>query len=145
MRKTAIFYLLSFICLAACQTKHRGYVFPDDIDAQAAGVKTVAGLEEKFGSPQGQTLYGREKILMYYGADENYNGPFPHSFSNKTALFAWADGAGRITKTRVLHDGDFAGIGLDGDETPIPAAVELNALQELMNNVGRFSPAGLGQ
>jgi len=36
-------------------------------------------------------------------------------------------------------------IAMDDDETPIPAAVELNAIEELFNNIGRFSPAGMGQ
>jgi hypothetical protein len=36
-------------------------------------------------------------------------------------------------------------VDIDSDETEIPAAIELNAMQELFNNIGRFSPAGLGQ
>ena len=50
-----------------------------------------------------------------------------------------------VTQIKVLHDDDLPDVDIDSDETEIPAAIELNALQELFNNIGRFSPAGLGQ
>ena len=71
-------------------------------------------------------------------------GRFPLTYDNKTVLLAWVKG-GRITKTQVLHDQDLPDVEIDPDETAIPAAIELNAIEELFNNVGRFSPAGLGQ
>ena len=40
--------LLILICGCTFQTKHRGYVFPDNLDTQVAGIKTKQ-LEEKFG------------------------------------------------------------------------------------------------
>ena len=51
----------------------------------------------------------------------------------------------QIVKTQVLHDDDLKDIKMAKGETDIPAAIELNALEELFNNIGRFSPAGLGQ
>ncbi len=125
------------------QTKHRGYVFPEDLDSLAATVKTTAQLEDEIGSPQVKTINGDE-VWIYYGTDENYHGPFPLTYDNKTVLLAWVDG-GTVTKTRVLRDKDLPDVDIDSDETEIPAAIELNALEELFNNVGRFSPAGLGQ
>ena len=59
-------------------------------------------------------------------------------------LLAWVKN-GRITKTKILHDDDLKDVKLAGGETEIPAAIELNALEELFNNIGRFSPAGLAQ
>ena len=59
-------------------------------------------------------------------------------------LLAWVKG-GRVTKTQILHDEDLPDVCIDSDETEIPAAIELNALQELFNNIGRFSPGALGQ
>ena len=59
-------------------------------------------------------------------------------------MLAWVDGA-RVTKTQILHDDDLPKIAMDDQETEIPAAIELNAVQELFNNIGRFSPAGMGQ
>jgi hypothetical protein len=44
-----------------------------------------------------------------------------------------------------LHDNDLPDIKVANGETAIPAAIELNALEELFNNIGRFSPGGLGQ
>ena len=50
-----------------------------------------------------------------------------------------------VIKTRVLHDADLPDVKIADGETAIPAAIELNAIEELFNNIGRFSPAGLGQ
>lgn len=133
------------MAVGACtfQTKHRGYVFPDNLEEQVAGVRTTAELTDKIGMPQAQTLYG-DKVWIYYGTDENYHGPFPLTYDKKTVLLAWVDGA-RVTKTQILHDADLPDIVIASGETEIPAAIELNAIQELFNNIGRFSPAGLGQ
>ncbi len=138
--------LLSFITiLAACtfQTKHRGYVFPSDLDAQVATIKTTRDLTDKIGMPQVKTQYGDE-IWIYYGADENYRGPLPHTFDNRTVLLATVSGA-NVKKIHVLRDDDLPDVKIADGETEIPAAIELNALQELFNNIGRFTPAGLGQ
>ncbi len=142
--KKMIFVLCAGV-VAACtfQTKHRGYVFPDNLDDKVATVKTTTQLEEMFGSPQVKTIYG-DNMWIYFGEDENYHGPFPLTYDNKTVLVAWVNGS-RVTKTQILHDDDLPNIAMDNDETEIPAAIELNALQELFNNIGRFSPAGLGQ
>lgn len=138
--------LISLIFLSACtfQTEHRGYIFPSDLETQVAGIKTTAELEDKIGSPQVKTVYGSD-VWVYYGTDENYRGPMPLTYNNKTVLLAWTDGAGRVTQTKILHDVDLPNVLVDESETPIPAAIELNAIQELFNNIGRFSPAGLGQ
>ncbi len=137
--------LIFLAALSACtfQTKHRGYVFPSDLDTVVADIKTTNALTEKIGMPQVKTQYGDE-IWIYYGADENYRGPLPHTFDNKTVLLAWVSG-NRVTRTRVLRDGDLPNVRITDGETEIPAAIELNALQELFNNIGRFTPAGLGQ
>ena len=125
------------------QTKHRGYVFPPDLDAVVADIKTTAQLTREIGSPQVKTIYGDE-VWIYYGADENYRGPLPLTYDNKTVLLAWVNG-NKVTDIKVLYDADLPDVMISEDETPIPAAIELNAIQELFNNVGRFSPAGLGQ
>lgn len=131
--------------LAACtfQTKHRGYVFPSDLDGQVSSIKTTHELTDKIGMPQVKTMYGDE-IWVYYGADENYRGPLPHTFDNRTVLLAWVKG-NNVSQIKILHDEDLPNVKIADGETEIPAAIELNALQELFNNIGRFSPAGLGQ
>ena len=93
--------------------------------------------------PQVKTQYGDE-IWIYYGADENYRGPLPHTFDNKTVLLAWVSG-NRVTRTRVLRDGDLPNVRIADGETEIPAAIELNALQELFNNIGRLRRRAVGQ
>ena len=127
-------FIILALGLAACtfQTKHRGYVFPDDLESK-----------EEIGDPQTRTMYGDE-VWIYYSADENMHGPFPITYDNKTVLLAWVKN-GRVTKTQVLHNDDLKDIKMAKGETEIPAAIELNALEELFNNIGRFSPAGLGQ
>ena len=138
--------LLCFaVMLAACtfQTKHRGYVFPDDLEGQVENIKTTSALIEKIGAPQVKTMYGDE-VWVYYGADENYRGPLKPTFTDETVLLAWVRG-NRVLKTQVLHDADLPNVKIAEGETEIPAAIELNAIEELFNNIGRFSPAGLGQ
>ena len=137
--------ILSVVVLGACtfQTKHRGYVFPPDLDTVVSDIKTTQQLLNEIGSPQVKTVYG-DTVWIYYGADENYRGPLPLKYDNQTVLLAWVDGT-HVTDIRVLHDDDLPDVIISEDETPIPAAIELNAIQELFNNVGRFSPAGLGQ
>ena len=140
-----ILLILCCIAMAGCtfQTKHRGYVFPDDLESRIASIKTTTQLEQEIGSPQVKTVHG-ETVWVYYGADENYHGPLPQTYDNRTVLLVWVRG-GVITKTQILRDDDLPDVKIDSDETEIPAAIELNALQELFNNIGRFSPAGLGQ
>lgn len=131
------------ILLTACQTKHRGYVFPEDLDNKLSTIKTTAQLQDVIGDPQTKTIYGDE-VWIYYGADETLRGPLSVSYHDKTVLLVWVKGS-QVLKTRVLHDEDLKDINIVRGETDIPAAIELNALEELFNNIGRFSPAGLGQ
>lgn len=139
------FLMLFLVGLAGCtfQTKHRGYVFPENLDAVVANIKTTDDLLKEVGAPQVKTIYGDE-FWVYYGTDENYRGPLASTFTDKTVLLAWVRGA-RVTDVRVLHDAELPDVRIAGGETEIPAAIELNALEELFNNIGRFSPAGLGQ
>lgn len=131
--------------MAGCtfQTKHRGYVFPSDLAGQVENIKTTNQLVEKIGAPQAKTIYGDE-VWIYYGTDENYRGPLAPTFTDETVLLAWVRG-NRVLKTKVLHDADLPDVKIAEGETEIPAAVELSAIEELFNNIGRFSPAGLGQ
>lgn len=138
-------FVILMMGLSACslQTNHRGYVFPEDFESKIANVKTTAQLQDEIGDPQARTIYGDE-VWIYYSADENMRGPFPKTYDNKTVLLAWVKN-GRILKTQVLHDEDLKDVKMAEGETVIPAAIELNALEEMFNNIGRFSPAGLGQ
>ena len=140
-----ILFVLMAVALGACtfQTKHRGYVFPNNLESQVAGIKTTAALQEQIGDPQVKTVYGDE-VWIYFGADENYRGPLAPTFTDETVLLAWVKG-GKVLKTQVLHDKDLPDVKIADGETEIPAAIELNAIEELFNNIGRFSPAGLGQ
>ena len=133
------------VVLSACtfQTKHRGYVFPVDVESKVANVTTTEQLIDIVGVPQVKTVYG-DNVWIYYGADENYRGPLAPTFTNETVLLAWVRG-NRVVRTAVLHDADLPDVVVADGETEIPAAIELNALEELFNNIGRFSPAGLGQ
>ena len=143
---TVIFLLFAAVALGACtfQTKHRGYIFPDDTESALSEIKTATQLEAKFGTPHARTIYGKP-VWIYYGADENYRGPLPLTYDNKKVLLAWTDGAGRVLQTKVLTDKDLPDIDLADGATPIPAEIQLNVFEELVNNIGRFTPAGLGQ
>lgn len=140
-----VILILCCVIVSACtfQTKHRGYVFPSDLETDVTTIKTTAQLMDKIGAPQTKTLYGDE-VWIYYGTDENYRGPLPHTFTDKTVLLAWVNG-NTVKKIKVLHDDDLEKVKMAAGETEIPAAIELNALEELFNNIGRFTPAGLGQ
>lgn len=140
-----IVFILIGLCIMGCtfQTKHRGYVFSDDLESKVATIKTTKQLQEEIGDPQTKTIYGDE-VWVYYGADENMHGPFPITYDNKTVLLVWVRG-GSVVKTQVLHDDDLTDVKLADGETEIPAAIRLNALEELFNNIGRFSPGGMGQ
>lgn len=142
MKRIVLFLL---VVLSACtfQTKHRGYVFPVDVESKVANVTTTEQLIDIVGVPQVKTVYG-DNVWIYYGADENYRGPLAPTFTNETVLLAWVRG-NRVVRTAVLHDADLPDVVVADGETEIPAAIELNALEELFNNIGRFSPAGLGQ
>ena len=138
-------FIILMLGLTACtfQTRHRGYVFPEDLETKVATIKTTAQLQDEIGDPQARTIHGDE-VWIYYGADENMRGPLPVTYDKKTVLLAWVK-KGRVLKTKVLHDEDLKDVRLAEGETEIPAAIELNALEEMFNNIGRFSPAGLGQ
>ena len=138
-------FLLMCVVLAGCtfQTKHRGYVFPENLAERVANIKTTSDLLQEIGAPQAKTQYG-DQVWIYMGMDENYRGPLAPTFTNETVLLAWVRG-NRVIRTQVLHDADLPDVKLAHGETEIPAAIELNAIEELFNNIGRFSPAGLGQ
>lgn len=138
------FALIVLVSACTFQTKHRGYVFPENLESEIRGIKKTSDLQAKLGSPQVKTAYG-EPVWIYYGADENYHGPMPVSYDNKTALLVWTDNGGNIRNTKIMKNSDFSDMKIAEGKTEIPAAIELNALQELFNNIGRFSPAGLGQ
>ena len=142
MKKIVLFFVL---LLAACtfQTKHRGYVFPENLESVVADVETTAQLLDQIGAPQVKTIYGDE-VWIYFGADENFRGPLAPTFTDETVLLVWVKGK-RVVKTQVLHDAELPDVIIAEGETEIPAAIELNAIEELFNNIGRFSPAGLGQ
>lgn len=137
--------LVLSVILSACtfQTKHRGYVFPQNLSDKVSEIKTTDALIKEIGAPQVKTVHG-DTVWIYYGADENYRGPLASTYSDKTVLLAWVRG-NRVIKTQVLHDADLPTVKIADGETQIPAAIELNAIEELFNNIGRFSPAGLGQ
>ena len=142
MQRIVLFLL---VALSACtfQTKHRGYVFPADLESVVADIRTTNQLIDKIGVPQVKTIYG-DTVWIYYGADENYRGPLAPTFTDETVLLAWVRG-NSVLRTAVLHDADLPDVVVAQGETEIPAAIELNAIEELFNNIGRFSPAGLGQ
>lgn len=137
--------LLVALIISACslQTRHRGYVFPENLEERIANIKTTGDLLEEIGDPQARTIYGDE-VWIYYSADENLHGPFPTTYDNKKVLLVWVNGK-KVLKTRILNDQDLENVKMADGETRIPAAIELNAFEELFNNIGRFSPAGLGQ
>lgn len=140
-----ILFIIAVCCLVGCtfQTKHRGYVFPNNLEEQVQNVKTTSQLIERIGAPQVKTVFGDE-VWIYFGADENYRGPLAPTFTNETVLLAWIDGKS-VLDIKVLRDADLPDVKIADGETEIPAAIELNAIEELFNNIGRFSPAGLGQ
>ena len=143
MKKILLFVLVAVISSCSLQTKHRGYVFPENLEERVSSLKTVSELQEEIGDPQTRTVYGDE-VWIYYSADENMHGPFANTYDNKKVLLVWIKGK-NIVKTKILTDKDLENVKMADGETQIPAAIELNALEELFNNVGRFSPAGLGQ
>ncbi len=137
--------VLCLLALTACtfQTRHRGYVFPSNVDEIVKDIKTTKQLQDEIGAPLARTLYG-DTVWIYYGADENLRGPLATTYDNKTVLLAWVRG-NRVTDIKILRNDDLPNVVMADGETQIPAAIELNAVQELFNNIGRFSPAGLGQ
>ena len=143
MQKILLYLMVVFVAACTFQTRHRGYVFPDDLETKMVKIKTTAALQDEIGDPQTRTNYGDE-VWIYYSADENLHGPFPVTYDNKTVLLVWVKN-GQITKTKILRDADLPDVKIADGETAIPAAIELNAIEELFNNIGRFSPAGLGQ
>jgi len=143
MQKFIALSLSVLLCACTFHTKQRGYIFPEDLDDVLTASKTTTQLEEKLGSPGARTVYG-DPVWIYYGATENYHGPFPLSYDNKKVLLVWVKGD-KIVQTRILADDDLPHVSMTDGATPIPAEIRLNAFEELINNIGRFSPAGLGQ
>ncbi len=136
---------LCALVVSACtfQTKHRGYVFPMNLEQKIENITTTSELIQEIGAPQVKTIYG-DDVWVYYGADENFRGPLAQTYTNEKVLLVWVKN-GRILKKQILTDSDLPDVKIAQGETEIPAAIELNAIEELFNNIGRFSPAGLGQ
>ena len=135
-------YLFCFVVLFACtfQVKHRGYIFPQNFEGSINSIKTTKQLKDIFGSPLIKTIYG-QNIWVYAGVDENYRGPLKEKYTDTIVLFAWING-NNVIKTKILKDKDLPKIKINSDETKVPNAIDLNAIEELFNNIGRFKPAG---
>ncbi|MCL2629458.1 MAG: hypothetical protein FWD33_02085 [Alphaproteobacteria bacterium] len=138
------FFLLPFFLLScATQTRPRGYVFPENAAELAAAAKTQADIERAFGSPGATSLHGG-RYWIYYSMDENLRGPFPLKYDNRRALIVKMDDRGKVLFAKLLEEKDFPKTPKpSNDATPVPAAIELNMFQELINNIGRFTPGGV--
>ena len=73
------------------------------------------------------------------------NNQIKVTFTESQRQYTINNGAVEYAGIKNGDDDDLPEIVMDDDETEIPAAIELNAIQELFNNIGRFSPAGMGQ
>ncbi|MDR0319747.1 MAG: outer membrane protein assembly factor BamE [Rickettsiales bacterium] len=145
MRKLLLpssFFLLPFLLLSCTtQTKHRGFIFPEDAAELLAKSKTQADVEKHFGSPSTTTLYGGA-YWIYYSMDENYRGPFPLKYDNRRAMIIQLDDNRRVVFAKIYEDADLPPAPrVSSKETEVPAAIELNMFEELIKNVGRFKPA----
>ncbi len=130
------------VCGCTTNTKHRGYIFPSDIDNVVETLKTRDDVQQKLGNPSAQTIYGKP-LWIYYGYDENYRGPLPLKYDNKQVLLIQFNGE-IVTSKKILTDTDLPDdFCMDSDETAVPGAVDLNMFEELFNNIGRFSPSGI--
>ncbi len=143
MKKLLIISLTILISACCIYSKDRGYMFPENLDTIINESKTKSDLKNTLGTPSAESSFG-EDVWIYYGFREKFHGPFPHSYDNRKALIVEFN-KDKIQSTRILNDQDFTEISMDSDKTAIPGAIELNFLEELVGNVGRFTPSGVGQ
>lgn len=143
MKKLFIISLTILISACCIHSKERGYMFPENLETIITESKTKADLEKSLGTPSAQSSFG-ESVWIYYGYREKFHGPFPHTYDNKKALIVEFN-KDKIKSTKILNDEDFSEIAMDSDKTKIPGSIDLNFLEELVGNVGRFSPSGIGQ
>jgi outer membrane protein assembly factor BamE (lipoprotein component of BamABCDE complex) len=133
------------VALSACatQTKHRGFIFPENASELLAKSKTQSDIEKNFGSPSTASIYGT-KTWIYYSSDENYRGPLPIKYDNRQVMVVQFNDNKTIKNAEIYDDKTLpnATPKIIDETTPVPAAIDLNMFQELIQNVGRFKPAG---
>jgi outer membrane protein assembly factor BamE (lipoprotein component of BamABCDE complex) len=143
MRKIA---LLPLLMLCACLTKRydKGVPMRDAQVAEAKAAKTKADVLKAMGSPGAMTFAGREKWLYGYARGSRFAFLDPDFESYRVLSFGF-DGKDKVVE---VGDVDIArsagGFSPDSARTDSPVETERGYLEELFNNIGKYSMPGTG-
>ncbi len=143
MKKLFILSLVLF--MSGCGTKvlNKGKIFTDDEKVAFEKVNSKTDVLKELGTPSATTMFGKDETWIYFGSVMRQTA-FLNPYYEKYELNLLTFKDGKIQNRQTLTLKDKRNIHFDKSSTPIENAVELNPVEELFNNIGRFStmPSG---
>ena len=149
MIKYATFALalsLSAISLSACtpSVAYRGYVpDPDAVAALRPGNDRKADVTSKLGTPGSVGTFD-DSTWYYIGRREEQLGPGQPKITDVQILALHFDDNGVLARTDRYTAADGVHVEPVNRITPTPGR-DLNAVQQVFSNIGRFNGAGTGK
>jgi outer membrane protein assembly factor BamE (lipoprotein component of BamABCDE complex) len=120
----------------------RGSLMDEDAIKQLVpGISNRADATSVLGSPTAHATFDDNTWIYYSAVTSTRIGRTP-GISDQRVLVLKFDSGGTLRALTRLHDGDFKEVAMAPGATPSPGS-EASFMQQLLGNVGRFSPAGL--
>lgn len=129
------------VALPACspEVTPRGNLPSPSVLAQVvAGETSRPQVASLLGSPSSTSLFDNGEVWYYIGARTTQYGVYATEEVERSVIAVRFDPAGRVEKVTTLGKDDGAEVTLVGRATPT-AGNELNFMQQMLGNVGRFN------
>lgn len=92
------------------------------------------------GSPSSTSLFGEQEVWYYIGAQTTQYAIYPTRELSRQVITVRFDRSGIVEDMTVLNREDGTEVVL-ADRTTPSASRDLNVIQEILGNVGRFTPS----
>jgi outer membrane protein assembly factor BamE (lipoprotein component of BamABCDE complex) len=120
----------------------RGSLMDEDAIKQLVpGTSNRADATSVLGSPTAKATFDDNTWIYYSAVTSTRIGRTP-GITQQRVLVLTFDAGGTLRSMQRLGDGDFKEVAMAPGATPSPGS-EASFMQQLLGNVGRFSPAGL--
>ncbi len=136
--------IFSMFLISGCGLKEhkRGHLITPQASAQVGSLRDKATIVEVLGTPDAKNMYGNEDVWMYLSYEKEQTAFFkPVDKKYDLILFHFQKGQMKVKEIRRYDLSQKIAFKPDADKTPVPGAIELSPLQELFNNIGKFTPS----
>lgn len=137
--------IVLFVAIAGCTTieERHGVAIKQSDLAKLGPDSTKNNVMSALGSPSTKSLYGQE-VWYYISNDKEQNIVSDDDLLKQEVYAIYFDENGRVNNIELYSAKDSKKIAYQKETTPT-AGHELTVVEQLLGNIGRFTPAGLGQ